>query len=121
VVVSAHVSPSDRKPAFLPVMVARNVQQVAGGSRQPVEPRHHHHVISLKLIEHPAKLRSVGLGSADMHIAENLSASRLGQLPRLRLNARSTRLQMCLRYVAGVQRIAAIVDRPHLCRDLGVA
>src|SRR6516165_7858468 len=23
--------------------------------------------------------------------------------------------------VAGVQRIAAIVDRPHLCRDLGVA
>jgi hypothetical protein len=64
-----------------------NVQQVAGGPRQPVEPRHHHHVIGLKLVEQPAKLHAVGLGSADMRVAENLSASGLGQLPRLGGNA----------------------------------
>jgi hypothetical protein len=87
VVVSAHVSPSERKPAFLPGDCGENVQQVASGSRQPVEPRYHQHVIGLKLVEQPAKLRAVGPGSADMHVAENLPASGLGQLPRLGLNA----------------------------------
>jgi hypothetical protein len=52
-----------------------------------VETRHHHHVIGFKLVEQPAKLHAVGLGSADMHVAENLPASGLGQLPRLRVNA----------------------------------
>jgi hypothetical protein len=43
--------------------------------------------MSLKLIEQPAKLRTVGLGSADMHVAENLPASGFGQLPGLGVNA----------------------------------
>jgi hypothetical protein len=78
--------PSDRKPAFLPVMVARtfNRSRVDRASRSR---RVHHHVIGFKLIEQPAKLGTVGLGSANTHVAENLSASGLGQLPRLGVNA----------------------------------
>jgi len=56
----------------------RGVQQVAGGSRQPVKPRHHQHVTGLERIDHTAKLRPVGLGSAYMHVAEHLLASGLG-------------------------------------------
>ena len=41
----------------------QGVQQVAGRSRQPVEPRNHQHVACLKLVEQPAKLRAVGLGT----------------------------------------------------------
>jgi len=36
------------------------VQKVAGGSRQPVEPRHGQHVARFKLVEQPAKLGPVG-------------------------------------------------------------
>jgi len=67
--------------------VGWRVQQVAGGSRQPVEPRHHKHVARLKRLDHPAKLRPVCLRSAHMYVAEHLAASRLGQLPRLGVNA----------------------------------
>jgi hypothetical protein len=48
------------------------VQQVARRSRQPAEPRHHHHVGGVELVEHAAKLRSVGLGSA-FDFAEHLA------------------------------------------------
>jgi hypothetical protein len=48
------------------------VQQVAGGSRQPVEPCHHQDVAGVKLVEQSAKLRPVGLGSA-RHFAEHLA------------------------------------------------
>jgi hypothetical protein len=34
------------------------VQQVAGGSRRPVEPRHGHHVAGGKVVEHLAKLNT---------------------------------------------------------------
>jgi len=49
------------------------VQQVAGGSGQPVKPRHRQHVARLKLVEQPAKLRPVGLCAA-RHFAEHLFA-----------------------------------------------
>jgi len=72
VVVSAHASPSERKPAFLTGDRRERVQQVAGGARQPVEPRHHHHVAGVKLVEQAAKLRPVRLGSA-RHFPEHLA------------------------------------------------
>src|SRR5208283_2462298 len=104
VVVSAHASPSDLKPAFLPVMVARMFNRSRGRSRQPVEPRDHQHVIGLKLVEQPAKPRPVGLSSAYMHVAENLPASGLGQLPRLGVNALalSARRYPCITVFHGV-------------------
>jgi hypothetical protein len=40
------------------------VQQVARRSRQPVEPCDHQHVAGVELVEHAAKLRALGLGSA---------------------------------------------------------
>jgi hypothetical protein len=63
------------------------VQQVAGGSRQPVEPRHHQHVAGFKRLDHAAKLRAVGLGSAYVDVAVHLLASGLGELPLLCVNA----------------------------------
>jgi hypothetical protein len=65
-------------------------------------PRHHHHVIGLKLIEQPAQLRTVGFGSADMHVAENLSASGLGQLPDLSVNALAARRYPCVTIFHGL-------------------
>jgi len=38
------------------------VQQVAGGSCQPIKSRHHQHVAGDVLVEQAAKLRPVGLG-----------------------------------------------------------
>jgi hypothetical protein len=52
------------------------VQQVAGGSRQPVKPRHYQSVAGFKRLDHTATLRAVGLGSAHMHVAETLPAPR---------------------------------------------
>ena len=71
VVVSAHASPKERNPAFLGGHGGKGVQQVAGGSCQPVEPCHADFVARLKLIEQSAKLRAVGLGPA-RHPAEHL-------------------------------------------------
>jgi hypothetical protein len=48
------------------------VQPVARRSGQPVKPRHHQHVARVELVEQPAKLRPVGLGSA-RHFAEHLA------------------------------------------------
>ena len=62
------------------------VQQVAGRSRPPVEPRHRHHIARLKLVEQPAKLGVVRLGAA-RHLAEHLHASGLGHLAYLCVNA----------------------------------
>jgi hypothetical protein len=98
-----------------------NVQQVAGGSRQSVEPRHHHNVINLKLVKQPAELRAVGLGFADMHVAENLSASGLGQLPRLGVNALalSARRYPCIPVFHGVvMQLIYAAKKPFVFRDL---
>jgi hypothetical protein len=62
------------------------VQQVAGGSRQPVEPRHRQHVAGVEHVEQPAKLCAVGLRAA-RHFAEHLFASGLGELAHLSVNA----------------------------------
>jgi len=59
------------EPGFALGNRRKRVQQVAGGSRQPVKPCHHEHVARLKRLDHPVKLRPVGLGSAHMHIAEH--------------------------------------------------
>jgi hypothetical protein len=87
VVVSAHASARDRNPPSLPVIAAR---VVSGRARQPLEPRHHHHVAGADPGQQPAKLRPVGVGSA-RHFAEHLPGSgsaKLAHLCRLTLPAR---------------------------------
>jgi hypothetical protein len=44
------------------------------------------HVAGVELVDQPAQLRAVGLGAADIHVAEHLLVAG-GQLPRLRVNA----------------------------------
>src|SRR5580704_13956415 len=71
VVVSAHASPSERKPAFLPVIAASvfnrsRVDRASRSSRVTI------HVAGIELVEQAAKLRPVGLTSA-RHFAEHLS------------------------------------------------
>jgi hypothetical protein len=56
----------------LPVIAAKGVQQIAGGSRQPVEPRHGQHVAGVEHVEQPEKLRPVGLCAA-RHFVEHLA------------------------------------------------
>ncbi len=58
------------------------VEQVAGGSGQAIEPRHHEHVASVELVERATELAAVGLGSA-RHFAEDLLASCLGKCAHL--------------------------------------
>ena len=59
VVVSAQASPKDLKPApALPDRI-ENVEQIARGAGQPVEPRHHEHVAGLKPPEHLGQLGAV--------------------------------------------------------------
>jgi hypothetical protein len=89
VVVSAHVSPSDGKPALLGDRRER-VQQVTGRSSQPVKPRHHHHVAGVELGQQAAKLRPVGLDAA-RHFAEHLAGSGRTKLPDLGVNALAVR------------------------------
>jgi hypothetical protein len=62
------------------------VQQVAGGSRQPVEPCHHQHVAVFDLVKQAAKLRPVGLGSA-RYFAKHLARPMLPQRRDLRRGA----------------------------------
>ena len=66
------------------------VKQVAGGSRQPVKPRHRQHVAGVELVEQPAQLRAVGLRAA-RHFAEHLFAPGLGELAHLSVNALTVR------------------------------
>jgi hypothetical protein len=64
----------------------KGVQQVAGGSRQPVEPCRHPQVAGgagRSFVE----AAPVGFCSAHMHVAEYLLASGLGQLPGLGVSA----------------------------------
>jgi hypothetical protein len=88
--VSAHVSPRDRNPAFLPVIAARvfnrsRVDRASRSSRVTVTTSP-----SLKLVEQPAKLRSVGLCAA-RHFAEHFFASGLGELAHLCIDALAVR------------------------------
>lgn len=48
------------------------VQQVAGGSREAVKPRHHQHVAGVELAEQAGELCPVGL-VALRHLAEHLA------------------------------------------------
>ena len=80
-----------RAEAGLPAGDRRErIQQVAGGSRQPVEPRHHHHVAGVELVEHAAKLRPVGLGSA-RNFTEHLARPMLPQFRDLSGDALAVR------------------------------
>jgi hypothetical protein len=83
-VVSAHVSPRDLKPAFLPVIAA----SVFNRSRMDRASRSSLVTVSagVELVQQPVKLRAVGLRSA-RHFAEHLFASSLGELAHLGVNA----------------------------------
>jgi hypothetical protein len=62
VVASVHASPSEWKPAFLPVIAAKvfNRSRVDRASRSS---RASNQVAGVELVEQAAKLRPVGLGS----------------------------------------------------------
>jgi hypothetical protein len=90
VVVSAHASPSERKPAFLPVIAARvfngsRVDRASRSSRVTIN-----HVAGGELGQQAAKLRPVGLGSAH-HLAEHLARAGFAKLPDLGVNALAVR------------------------------
>jgi hypothetical protein len=70
VVVSVQVG-ERTKTGFLLGNRGERVQQVAGGSRQPVEPRHHHHVAGGELVEHSQKFAPIGARAGHL-LAVNL-------------------------------------------------
>jgi hypothetical protein len=72
VLVSAHVSPSERKRAFVSVIAARVFNRSRVDPRQAVEPGHGQHVAGVEHVEQPAKPRGVGLCAA-RHFAEHLA------------------------------------------------
>jgi hypothetical protein len=76
VVVSAHVSPSDRKPAPLLGDRSQCVQQIARRSRKAIKPHHHKHVARPELNEKTAELRAVDLGAARCLAPHLLAAAR---------------------------------------------
>ena len=57
---TSQVSPSEREPAFPAGDRRDGIQQVAGGSGQPVKPRSHHHIAGIegKAVEHLAMLNT---------------------------------------------------------------
>jgi hypothetical protein len=71
------------------------VQQVAGGSRQPVEPGHGYDVAGVELVEQAAKLRPVGLRSA-RHLAEHLARPVFPQRRDLSGDALAVRRYPCI-------------------------
>jgi hypothetical protein len=52
------------KAGFLAGDRREAIQQITGRARQPVEPRHHHHIAGADLGQQPAKLRPVGLAAS---------------------------------------------------------
>ncbi len=81
-VVSAQVSLSDLKPAPRSLQCLDDVQQVAGGTRQPIEARDHQHVTRLQPGDHLGQLRAVALGAAGL-LSIDLGAPRGRQLGNL--------------------------------------
>jgi hypothetical protein len=73
----------------------QGVKQIAGGARQPVKPRHRHHVAGGEGVQQPAQLDAVGLGPA-RHLPKHFLASGLGQLAHLRLDALAVRGYPCI-------------------------
>ena len=59
-VLSAHGSAKNRNCAFGVHDLLDDGEQVEGAARQPVNPRHRHHVAGGQLAEHPVKLAPVG-------------------------------------------------------------
>jgi hypothetical protein len=43
------------------VQLLGDIKQVPGRSREPIEPRHYHHVLVADLVEHPRQLGPVAL------------------------------------------------------------
>jgi hypothetical protein len=60
----------------------QDIQQVAGGAGQPVEPGHHQHVTWLEPLDHPGELGSIAPRAARL-LRINLGASRGPQLGQL--------------------------------------
>jgi hypothetical protein len=85
-VVSAHVSPSERKPAFLSGDRRERVQQIARRAGKPVEPGYHHDIAGGKFGDKPMQLGAVGLGSA-RNFPEHLARAGRAKLAGLSINA----------------------------------
>ena len=66
------------------------VQEVAGGSGQAVEPRHHQHIAGIELVDQAAKLSRIGLGSA-CRFAEHLARRMFPQRRDLRRDTLAVR------------------------------
>jgi hypothetical protein len=100
-VVSAHASFEGTETRLAVGNGAEGIQQVAGGSRQTVEPCYRYHVFRVELVEQAAKLGAVGLGSA-CHFAEHLLPSCLCQLPHLCANALTVHRDSHITVIMGV-------------------
>ncbi len=73
VVVSAHASPSERKPV-LAFAIVSSVFKVPRRARRAVKPRHHEHVALGELPDNSAQLGAVGLragGPQRLHLGVN--------------------------------------------------
>src|SRR3984893_10653041 len=90
VVVSAHVSPRDLKPAFLAVIAASVFNRSRVDRARRVEPGDCKHVADVEHLEQSAKLCAVGLRAA-RHFEEDFFASGLGELAHLAVNALAVR------------------------------
>ena len=72
-VVSAHVSPSERKPRAAFVYRRERVEKIAGRTRQPVKPGHHQHVAVGKLAQRVGQLGAVGFRAARRLLEDRLA------------------------------------------------
>jgi hypothetical protein len=88
VVVSHQVSASDLKAICRSPSWVQDVQQITGGSGQPVEPGHHQHVTGLKHPHHLGQLGpnqcqarlNAGETQTDVARSYNVDATTIGRL-----------------------------------------
>jgi hypothetical protein len=89
-VVSAHASPSERKPRALLGDLRQRVQEVAGRTRQTIKARHKQGVAVVKAAYRARQLGAVGLRAAG-RLLEHLLRSGGAQLLHLSVNALAVR------------------------------
>ena len=86
VVVSAHASPRERKPALLFGDRRERIKQIARRAGQPVETHDDQNIAFLELSDRPAQLQPIGSGTA-RHLAEYSSGAGGAQPADLGLDA----------------------------------
>ena len=98
----------------------QRVQEVTSRARQPVKPRHRHHVARVVCVEDPSKLGAVGLRAA-CHFLKNLLAADGGELTRLRVNTLAVCRDSCVavNHAFIVHQIFA-PEKPRFFRRLGL-